>query len=602
MSKVTLNDIGTGFNLPTVVNANNDAIVAGFENTLSRDGTSPNSMEATIDMNSHRILNLAAPEASSDAARWIDVTGAVDITGVGAPAMTGNSGKYLGTDGSVATWSFVAPYYETESGETGVVNKTYKRGNVLRYGTNTVPGTTDMTTAFQNAGLSSLNPFAPVGDYKITGNIPLRDNQTWELYGARIQITGTSLEVYSADAGIDDWSLTGPFWSVTGDNGAAGATSGSAAAVRVTDAMRWRIDGLSAFNIKGWGIRLRPGSSISTRSERGQITRFQAYACYVALECEAGTGAEYAILTAPIIARCNTALRIAAGNLSVTGGSVTDNTLGIDLGNGSNHGHGVIAGVEINHNTTAIKANTVTNGQRFSGCTIFQGIIHFDHSTGVIISNGLLDVDTYRFEESVGCGFQNNTMCDGYANTITNDYNSSHSYTIWTGNRTKMGEPWRGSAGNIRGIQVTQGLASSQVFSAANVNATSVVKMDAGVCASANAATQTIAGYVASYVAATGIYTCVMGGDGRARVSAQFLVSNNAADAGKFQMFLTHSTLGDYYLIGETLSTTSIIFRLDMELPIDLTRTLSFKITGSGVANNVTITNSAGTKAQVEGL
>src|SRR3954470_17188760 len=48
--------------------------------------------------------------------------------------------------------------YPTEAGETGVLNNVYPRGHVLRYGTNTTPGTTDMTTAFQNAGLSSLNP------------------------------------------------------------------------------------------------------------------------------------------------------------------------------------------------------------------------------------------------------------------------------------------------------------------------------------------------------------------------------------------------------------------------------------------------------------
>src|SRR5437868_1355835 len=44
-----------------------------------------------------------------------------------------------------------------------VVNSGYFPGHAYRYGTNTVPGTTDMTTAFQRAALSSLNPYAPAG-------------------------------------------------------------------------------------------------------------------------------------------------------------------------------------------------------------------------------------------------------------------------------------------------------------------------------------------------------------------------------------------------------------------------------------------------------
>jgi hypothetical protein len=483
------------------------------------------------------------------------------------------------------------------------IDTTYPPGDVRRYGA-VLDGTTDDTDAFQNAGLASLSPYAPNLPTVITGSIPFRDNQVWTNY-ARIAITGTTLEVFTADAGIDDWAIVGN-WTVTGDNGAAGATSGSAAAVRVTDSMRWKIDGLTAKNIKGWGIRLRPGSSTSTRSERGQITRYQAYACYRGIETEAGTGAEYAIVEAPIIARCNVGMRLAAGNTSVVGGSVSDNTTGFDLVNGTNHGHGVISGVEINHNTTQIKANTVTFGQRFSGCAIHQGIIHFDHSTGVIVSDGLLDVDAYRFEESDGCGFLNNTMPMGYANAISNNYNTTNSYTVWAGNKTNLGEPWNGGLGNIKGVRVSATQGSNQVISAANVNATATIILDTKATASANQATQSVTAYLASYSTSTGVFTCVKGGDGKVRVAAQFVITVNAADADNFQVFMTHSTLGDYYCalipLGAHASATSWIATLDIELPIDLTQTLTFKITGSGVANNVTISNSGGTKAQVEGL
>lgn len=60
----TLSDITTGHGTTTKINANFDAIEEAFDNTLSRDGSSPNAMEASLDMNSNQILNL--PDATTD--------------------------------------------------------------------------------------------------------------------------------------------------------------------------------------------------------------------------------------------------------------------------------------------------------------------------------------------------------------------------------------------------------------------------------------------------------------------------------------------------------------------------------------------------------
>jgi hypothetical protein len=73
MAKLVLNDIQSGFNTGPGINANNDLIEAAVENTLSRDGTSPNEMEADLDMGGFKVTNLAAPVADSDAARKIDI-------------------------------------------------------------------------------------------------------------------------------------------------------------------------------------------------------------------------------------------------------------------------------------------------------------------------------------------------------------------------------------------------------------------------------------------------------------------------------------------------------------------------------------------------
>lgn len=62
MTKVTLSDVanisGAESAAIGVLNANSDLLTTAIENTLSRDGTSPNSMGADLDMNNNDILNV----------------------------------------------------------------------------------------------------------------------------------------------------------------------------------------------------------------------------------------------------------------------------------------------------------------------------------------------------------------------------------------------------------------------------------------------------------------------------------------------------------------------------------------------------------------
>jgi hypothetical protein len=76
MAKLTLTDILSGYQTTTAINANNTLIENALENTLSRNGTAPNTMEVNFDMNNHRIINLGTPLVNTDAARLIDVQSA----------------------------------------------------------------------------------------------------------------------------------------------------------------------------------------------------------------------------------------------------------------------------------------------------------------------------------------------------------------------------------------------------------------------------------------------------------------------------------------------------------------------------------------------
>lgn len=76
MAKLTLSDPASLSNeqsfLATIA-SNNASTETALENTLSRDGTSPNSMSADLDMNSNQILNLPAPATSTEPLRLGDL-------------------------------------------------------------------------------------------------------------------------------------------------------------------------------------------------------------------------------------------------------------------------------------------------------------------------------------------------------------------------------------------------------------------------------------------------------------------------------------------------------------------------------------------------
>lgn len=94
MAKLTLDSITSGFASVTKYNANNDAIETAIENTLSRDGTSPNQMGANLDMNSFKLINLGAPSSANDAARLADVQDAVAGTATATLTSISDSGNY----------------------------------------------------------------------------------------------------------------------------------------------------------------------------------------------------------------------------------------------------------------------------------------------------------------------------------------------------------------------------------------------------------------------------------------------------------------------------------------------------------------------------
>lgn len=87
MAKLVLNDVANlrdYVTAQTTINNNWAAIETAVENTLSRDGTSPNQMIANLDMNSRNIINLPYPATAQSPVRLMDVI--TSGSGIGIPS------------------------------------------------------------------------------------------------------------------------------------------------------------------------------------------------------------------------------------------------------------------------------------------------------------------------------------------------------------------------------------------------------------------------------------------------------------------------------------------------------------------------------------
>lgn len=277
-------------------------------------------------------------------------------------------------------------------------------------------GVTDDSAAFNAAAAASSDVFVPNGTYLINNAVNVLDNQTWVFEGCTLKHTDDTKIILRAN-GKTGFSLLGKcilLGTLT--------TSGTAAetGLYITNGKRYRVEGVEARKFKGKGIWLDGSTAGSLRGDRGQFTDCAAYECTVGVQVDAGAGAEYNTWTNTNISGCVTGMAMAAGNNTVVGGSIVDNTNGIVLTAGSNHCHGMFIGTNINHNTTYnLQTTAVTNGHTFIGCHFYgngsgSGAIFFDNSKGVVLNGGHLDCWVYNYSgASSGYNYIKNMYCPG---------------------------------------------------------------------------------------------------------------------------------------------------------------------------------------------
>lgn len=271
MAKLTLNDVTSGYSSATVINANNDRIEMALENTLSRDGSTPNTMAANLDLNSNRVVNLGSPQSSSDAARWADVVSALAIT-TAVPSQTGNADRALFTDGTTLAFR-KTPYIARTTAETSASvtpsDYSYEPGDVRRYGA--TDGGSNSTTAFSNAELANNEIYIPEGTWNIDTLATTKAGLRIRTDGFKTiiqQRTGTGstipvIQIKHSDCILDDCTIKGNIASDTLEFKHACMVYNSAGSIQNVT-----VGDLYCENIRGDGLYIGAPSGQTTRHVR----------------------------------------------------------------------------------------------------------------------------------------------------------------------------------------------------------------------------------------------------------------------------------------------------------------------------------------------
>jgi hypothetical protein len=126
MPKVTLTDIQSGSGVKDTYNANNDVIEQAFDNTLSRNGATPNGMGANLDMNSYKVINLTDGVNNQDAVTVNQLNTA--IVNAGSGIISQDIEKKLGSDAVSKKFTLTGVTYSPGLNSLSV----YKNGLRLR--------------------------------------------------------------------------------------------------------------------------------------------------------------------------------------------------------------------------------------------------------------------------------------------------------------------------------------------------------------------------------------------------------------------------------------------------------------------------------------
>jgi|SRR5882672_3696690 len=186
MAKITLADVSNlidATTAKTTINNNSALIETAIENTFFRDGTSPNQMEANMDMNSFHVLNLPQPATNNEPLRLSDLNsfiGGGTVTNIPAGGLTANILSKASNADYDVHWSTL--------------------------GSSLLAGTNISITGTNVATISTVGVMTLAGTETVTGAKTFANNG-----GLRVAGSSTGVTFFaSANAGASNFTLTLP--------------------------------------------------------------------------------------------------------------------------------------------------------------------------------------------------------------------------------------------------------------------------------------------------------------------------------------------------------------------------------------------------------
>lgn len=225
------------------INQNFNDVSTAMEKTLSRDGTSPNQMEADLDLNNNDILNVSALDVDALTVAGIDIHDIVGLPGptgpagpTGATGPTGNTGPQgaTGSQGPAATVAIGTTTTISAGQPATVTNVGTSGAAVLNFGipqgvNGTGSGTVTSVAASTPTGLSvSGSPIIGSGTLSFTYSAGYQGYTTTEATKLSGIAAGAEVNVnadWNAGSG-DAQILNKPTLSAVATSGAYSSLSG----------------------------------------------------------------------------------------------------------------------------------------------------------------------------------------------------------------------------------------------------------------------------------------------------------------------------------------------------------------------------------------
>lgn len=430
-----------------------------------------------------------------------------------------------------------------------------------------------IAAAITAAGVNGTLRF-PYGTYKLSQAISILDGQTWIMEGCTLKNTTETLHVIRAND-KDDWSILGRcILQGTLTTAATAAECG----LYITDGSGYRVEGVIAKKFKGKGIFVDGSTAPSYRSNRGQFVDCACNESTIGLQLD--PLAEYLTFANFNCGGNIHGVKVYGGNNTFVGGSIVDNTTGVYLGNGTNHGHGIFIGVSINHNGSAnLEAVSVINGYTFSGCHFYgngtsTGPIWLNGCKGFTIQGGIID-----------CWIYNDSGTGSGANFVIDNYFPGDNGVTLNSNNSALGQLYVARNHDASGMSPLNDPASIYVEA---TRATSTQSVSAG--ATTLIFNNEVADKRAAYDNATGIFTAPIDGVYELDAMLEVTAASGLADSYVAVDYNNGTTIG--YIPMVAISGTVMLGSGVLKVTLAANDTLRLKSTITGTTPVLAITQS----------